>query len=821
MFDRFTEGARRAIVVAQNYARTVGHNYIGSEHLLVGLLSDEGCEAAKAVAKYGVSCSDVIKKLDEVLGKGNYQFTDGFGFTPRTKKILETSLYEARGLRNNYVGTEHLLLAILDDRDCVAAQLLQILGVDSETLRKDIVHQKNNAGAYTNEAAYKRVRQQAAAFGAEKETPSLDKYGKDFTKLASEGVLDPVIGRDAEVQRIIQILCRRTKNNPVLIGDPGVGKSAIIEGLAQRINSGDVPELLKNKRVVSLDTGALIAGTKYRGEFEERFKDCINELCESGNTILFIDELHMIVGLGSTEGSADASNMLKPELARGRLQLIGATTPDEYRRYIEKDSAFERRLQPVKVGEPTLQETFLILRGIRDKYEAHHKVSIPDDALRAAVELSDRYIADRFLPDKAIDLMDEAASRVRLNKHNAPPDLKSLETRLEALMLEKDEAVSNQNYERAAVIRDETANLTKQLEDMRSSWSSSRDGEQSVVTADDIAQVVNLWTGIPVQKLTETDSERLLHLEEALHKRVIGQDDAISAVSRAMRRSGAGLKDPKRPIGSFLFMGPTGVGKTELAKALADAMFGDEDALVRLDMSEYREAHTVSKLIGSPPGYVGFDDGGHLTERVRRRPYCVILFDEIEKAHPDIFNVLLQVLDDGILTDSKGRTVDFKNSILILTSNVGAAKAAANKTMGFVEASTEQTYERLREATTAELKKLFKPEFINRIDEIIVFKPLEREQTREVVKLMLKGVTDRLAERNIFLSLSDAAIDLLAQNGFDEQYGARPLRREIQHQVEDSMSEAILMGDIKLGNRVEGDVRDGRLVFRAQARDEE
>ena len=818
IFDRFTEGARRAVVAAQDYARSYGHNYIGSEHLLMGLLKDENCEAARSIATHGVHFSDVVQKLDEVLGKGSFEFTDSFGFTPRTKKILETSLYEARELRSNYVGTEHLLLAILDDKECVATRLLQVLGVNVDLIRSELTAQKTDSAKYQGSHNYRKV-QKPREQKPQDDTPWLDKYGKDFIKLAEQGLLDPVIGRDSEVQRIIQILCRRTKNNPVLVGDPGVGKTAIIEGLAQRIVSMDVPDILKGKKVVSLDTGALIAGTKYRGDFEERFGKCISEIAETGNTILFIDELHTIVGLGATDGSQDASNMLKPELARGRIQLIGATTPDEYRKYIEKDSAFERRLQPVNVGEPSVEETYLILKGVRDRYEVHHKVSIPDDVLHAAAELSDRYITDRFLPDKAIDLMDEAASRVRLIRYNAPPNIKSLELKLEALILEKDEAVSNQNYERAAQIRDEIKRISDEIATLREKWSNARAGVENTVTVGDIEEVISLWTGIPVKKLTEKDSERLLHIEEILRDRVIGQDDAISAVARAMRRSGAGLRNPKRPIGSFLFLGPTGVGKTELAKALSSAMIGDEDAMIRLDMSEYREAHSISKLIGSPPGYVGYNEGGTLAERVRRKPYSLILFDEIEKAHPDMFNVLLQILDEGTLTDSKGRTVDFKNTIVVLTSNIGASAVAVSKTLGFVEAEHGYSYERLKELTSAEMKKQFMPEFINRIDEIIVFRTLGRDHTCQIVRLMLKDVVRRLESAGIELNMSDEAVSLLAANGFDEKFGARPLRREMQRQVEDGLSEAILSGEIKQGDTVMADVQDGKIHFNVMGRD--
>ena len=627
--------------------------------------------------------------------------------------------------------------------------------------------------------------------------------------------MDPEIGRSEDIQRIIQILSRRTKNNPVLIGDPGVGKSAIIEGLAQRIVAGETPDLLKDKRVVSLDIAGMLAGTKYRGEFEERIKAALDELKASGNTILFIDELHTIVGAGASEGSVDASNILKPALARGEIQVVGATTPDEFRRYIEKDAALERRFQPVSVGEPTKEQALQILMGLRDKYEAHHKARITDDALKAAVELSDRYIQDRFLPDKAIDLMDEAASSVRLKAYIAPPDMKEMEATLESLLTEKEEAVNNQNYERAAHLRDEEQKLRAKISALREDWDNTREQRESTVNEEDIAQVVNLWTGIPVKQLTEDEGTKLLRLEQELHKRVIGQDEAVMAVSRAIRRARAGLKDPKRPIGSFLFLGPTGVGKTELSRALAEAMFSDENAMIRLDMSEYMEPHSVAKLIGSPPGYVGYDDGGQLTERVRRRPYCVLLLDEIEKAQPDVFNILLQVLDDGWLKDSKGRTVDFRNTIIIMTSNLGASRLIQNNTVGFGRDSREFSYERMKDVMMSELKKAFRPEFLNRIDEIIIFHPLEQEQTAQIAKLMLANVIERLRDRNIELIVTDEAAMHLAKDGFDIQYGARPLRRAIQQQLEDSLSEVLLSGEIKLGDKVEAYLDEGKLKFRA------
>ncbi|HWR22966.1 MAG TPA: ATP-dependent Clp protease ATP-binding subunit [Feifaniaceae bacterium] len=803
-FDRFTEGARRALAIAQETARELGHNYVGTEHILLGLTQEDN-PASRALSLAGVEHDDILKQTERLVGRGDYQFTDSFGYTARTKKVIELSLYEAKTLNNSYIGTEHLLLALIREREGVAARILQDLGVDLGELRKAMLEERAAEGG----------GKPGGGRGNGKETPTLDKFGKDLTRLARDGELDPVIGRSGEIARIVQILSRRTKNNPVLIGDPGVGKSAIIEGLAQRIVSGDIPEILKDKRVVTLDLGGMLAGTKYRGEFEERIKAAIDELKSSGSTILFIDELHTVVGAGASEGSIDASNILKPALARGEIQVVGATTLDEYRKHIEKDAAFERRFQPVTVGEPSQEEAKQILFGLRDRYEAHHKARITDEAVNAAVELSSRYIADRYLPDKAIDLMDEAASKVRLQAYVSPPDLKELETQIEAARKEKEEAVNNQNYERAAQVRDEEQKLKREMEDKRKAWEDARKEEKSIVTEEDVAQVVAAWTGIPVKKLTEDESQRLLQLEETLHGRVIGQEEAVSAVARAIRRARAGLKDPKRPIGSYIFLGPTGVGKTELSKALAEAMFGDEDAMIRLDMSEYMEPHSVSKLMGSPPGYVGYDDGGQLTEKVRRKPYSVILFDEIEKAHPDVFNALLQILEDGRLTDSKGRVVSFKNTILIMTSNVGANKLNKAGRLGFGsdDNAAVSGYERMKETMMEELKRTFRPEFLNRVDEIILFHSLEKDQTLEIVKLMLKSVIERLTGRGIKLSITPEVETYLAEAGFDPTYGARPLRRAIQHQVEDSLSEEILSGRVQLGDSVEAVMQDGKLCW--------
>ena len=800
--ERCTEGAKRALALAQEAARAMGHNYVGSEHLLLGLIREEEGAAYKALSAFGVTADAVAERADALVGRGDYHFTDSFGYTPRTKKILELSLYEAKSLKMGYIGTEHILLAILRERDSVAVRILQDLGADIPGLQSVLA-----GGRPTGEAAQKPAQKGQG-------TPILDQYGRDLTRAARDGELDPVIGRETEIQRVIQILCRRTKNNPALIGDPGVGKSTVIEGLAQRIAAGKIPELLKDKRIVTLDLGSMLAGTKYRGEFEERITNAIDELRADGSTILFIDELHTIVGAGATEGSIDASNILKPALARGEIQVIGATTLDEYRKHIEKDAALERRFQPVTVGEPTREEAVAILFGLRDRYEAHHKARITDEAIRAAVELSGRYIPDRFLPDKAIDLMDEAASRVRLRAYNTPPDVKALRERIEGLRKEKEEAVNNQNYERAAALRDEEQHLSAQISATEADWERERDNQESTVTEEDIADVVHAWTGIPVRQLTEDESEKLLHLEETLHRRVIGQEEAVSAVSRAIRRARAGLKDPARPIGSYLFIGPTGVGKTELSRALAEALFGDENAMVRLDMSEYMEMHSVSKLIGSPPGYVGYGDGGQLTERVRRRPYSVILLDELEKAHPDVFNLLLQVLEDGRLTDAQGHTVDFRNTVIIMTTNAGLSHAQQAHTVGFGAVSDALTQERLRETMMAELKKTFRPEFLNRVDEIIMFNPLEETEMRAIARLMLARITDRLKARGISLAVTPEAEALLSSSGFDPLYGARPLRRAIQHQVEDSLSEEVLAGRIKLGDSVTAFAEDGKLVFR-------
>ncbi len=813
-FARFTQGAKTALAYAAEFAKELGHNYVGTEHLILGILEENGPSAA-LLKEQGVTGQALKELIVQAVGKGDYVLNDNFGYTPRVKKILEVSKTVARQLGLSYIGTEHMLYALLRERECIANRLLSELGVDYQKIQQGIIGLAEQGGGA------------AAAGGAPSgeaagDTPSLDKFGRDLTAAAKNGELDPVIGRKQEIERIIQILIRRTKNNPVLIGEPGVGKSAIAEGLAQRIAEGNIPELLREKRVVSLDLAGMVAGAKYRGEFEERFKNALKELMSDGNVILFIDELHTIVGAGAAEGSIDAANMLKPMLARGELQLIGATTLEEYRKYIEKDAALERRFQPVNVGEPSREETLEILKGLRDKYEAHHKVKITDGALQAAVDLSSRYIMDRFLPDKAIDLMDEAASKVRIAMFVAPPDLREKEKQLEELKGEKEQAIDHQEFEKAAELRDREKALAAEIEDTKHSWEKERGVSKAEVTEEDIAGIVADWTHVPVTKLTEDESQKLLHLEEILHERVIGQDEAVRAVSRAIRRARAGLKDPHRPVGSFIFLGPTGVGKTELSKALAAAMFGDENAIIRMDMSEYMERHTVSKLIGSPPGYVGFDDGGQLTEKVRRKPYSVVLFDEIEKAHPDVFNILLQILEDGRLTDSRGRTVDFKNTVIIMTSNIGASRIGAKSKIGFGQAEEDPSgYEHMKEHMMEELKRSFRPEFLNRIDDIIVFHNLDEEDTLKIAALMLKSIAQRLTERNIHLSYTDEVVAKLAKMGFDAEYGARPLRRLMQQTVEDKLSEEILEGSVRLGDEVRMELSDDEFVFKAQNRPEQ
>ncbi|MFK2826815.1 ATP-dependent protease ATP-binding subunit ClpC [Bacillus sp. B190/17] len=805
MFGRFTERAQKVLALAQEEALRLGHSNIGTEHILLGLVREGEGIAAKALYGLGLSSEKIQEEVENLIGRGEGS-TQTVHYTPRAKKVTELSMDEARKLGHSYVGTEHILLGLIREGEGVAARVLSNLGVSLNKARQQVLQLLGS-----NES---NGHQSGSASNAN--TPTLDGLARDLTMIAREGSLDPVIGRGKEIQRVIEVLSRRTKNNPVLIGEPGVGKTAIAEGLAQQIVNNEVPETLRNKRVMTLDMGTVVAGTKYRGEFEDRLKKVMDEIRQAGNIILFIDELHTLIGAGGAEGAIDASNILKPSLARGELQCIGATTLDEYRKYIEKDAALERRFQPIQVDEPTLEESIQILKGLRDRYEAHHRVSITDEAIDAAVKMSDRYISDRFLPDKAIDLIDEAGSKVRLRSFTTPPNLKELEIKLDGIRNEKDAAVQSQEFEKAASLRDAEQKLREELERTKNNWKEKQGKENSEVTLDDIAKVVSSWTGIPVSKLAQTETERLLNLEEILHSRLIGQEEAVKAVSKAVRRARAGLKDPKRPIGSFIFLGPTGVGKTELAKALAESMFGDEDAMIRIDMSEYMEKHSTSRLVGSPPGYVGYEEGGQLTEKVRRKPYSVILLDEIEKAHPDVFNILLQVLEDGRLTDSKGRTVDFRNTVLIMTSNVGAQSLRRNKFVGFNIQDGEQDFQDMKGKVMEELKRAFRPEFINRIDEIIVFHALEKKHLKEIVTLMSDQLTNRLKEQNIIVELSDRAKEKITDEGYDPEYGARPLRRALQKQVEDRLSEELLKGNISIGQNVLVDVEGDEFIVKVQ-----
>lgn len=812
-FKGFTEKANKALNLAIESAEEMRHNYVGTEHILYGLVKEGSGVAATALNECGVTEDALREKLESINGTMSLVELTPDDFTPRTKRVLRAAVIISSKTGYTYVGTEHLLLAILSESDSYAVAFLEELGVSVERLAQ-AVSKGMQGGA---DDGFGGFENESAPNGSQKGGSALDKFGRDLTQAAKNGEIDPVIGREKEIQRVIQILSRRTKNNPVLIGEPGVGKTAVAEGLALEIAKGNVPEILKDKRVVSLDLTGMVAGAKYRGDFEERIKAAIDEVKKSKNTILFIDELHTIVGAGAAEGSADAANILKPSLARGDFQVIGATTLNEYRKYIEKDAALERRFQPVKVGEPTPEQAVQILKGLRDSYEAHHKVKITDEAINAAVTLSSRYIADRYLPDKAIDLIDEGASKVRLASLTSPDNVKELEDEIADYEKEKASAINEQDFERAARLRDEQKELQAKLDDAKKKWQEQQKGNSGEVTAEDIAKIVSEWTGIPVVQLTKEESERLLNMENVLHERVIGQSEAVTAIAKAIRRGRVGLKDPKRPVGSFIFLGPTGVGKTELCKALAEAMFGDENAMLRLDMSEYMEKHTVSKLIGSPPGYVGFEEGGQLTEKVRRKPYSVVLFDEIEKAHPDVFNMLLQILEDGRLTDSQGRTVDFKNTIIIMTSNVGARLITEKQSsLGFNsenENAEESEKKDIKELVTGELRKVFRPEFLNRVDDIIVFNKLNKDEIKQIAVKMLRTLENRLDKMNIKISFTDNAVSEIADKGFDENYGARPLRRAIQNEIEDPLSEQMLEGKVKDGAVVTCDFADGQFTF--------
>ncbi|MBQ3120416.1 MAG: ATP-dependent Clp protease ATP-binding subunit [Peptococcaceae bacterium] len=812
MFGHFTEKAQRVMYYAQEEARAMRYPAVGTEHLLMGILREGDSVAARALLELGVTLEKVHELISQVVTPGNTVIGNEIAITPRVKKVLQLAQEEAVRWGVNYIGTEHLLLGLLHEGEGLAAQVLQALDVHPDALRKQVMALLGGTG--TMDANIAGGAKSASA----KNRDMLNEFGRNLNELVEQGKIDPVIGRDTEIERVIQVLCRRTKNNPALLGEPGVGKTAIAEGLAQRIVNGNVPELLRNKEVFTLDIGSMVAGARYRGDFEERLKKVMDEVKKDSNIILFIDEMHTLIGAGSAEGSLDAANILKPELARGDIQCIGATTLDEYRKHIEKDAALERRFQPITVNEPSEEDAIAILKGIRDKYEAHHSVEISDEAIEAAVKLSGRYISDRFLPDKAIDLIDEAASRVRLQTYTAPPDIKALEEELERLSKEKEAAVISQEYEKAAMYRDREKETQAELNRLTEEWKNGATAKAKVVTGEDIAQIVSKWTGVPVTKLQAEDTERLLHMEEILHQRVVGQDEAVKAVSRAVRRAQSGLKSPKRPIGSFLFLGPTGVGKTELARALAEVLFDDEDAVIRVDMSEYMEKHSVARMVGAPPGYVGHDEGGQLTEAVRRKPYSIVLLDEIEKAHPDVFNILLQVLDDGRLTDSQGRTVDFKNTVIIMTSNIGAGHIK-NSTVGFGTAGNGEEnkaeYDKMKARVMEALKAAFRPEFLNRVDETIVFHALEKEHIMQIVDLMMKDLHKRLAEQNITMEVTAEAKAKLVEDGYDPAYGARPLRRTIQRQVEDPLAEDLLRGRYQAGDVVKVDVtKDGVVLLK-------
>ena len=809
---KFTNSAQVALEIATNLAIKLGHDYVGTEHILYGLVEEPNGVAGRLLEKQGITIESILEQIEVLVGSNpvNVLSVEDIGFTPRTKRVIENAFIEARKLNSEYIGTEHLLVGIMREGDSVAVRIMMNLNVAPQKIYSEIVKlikEGEEANSDNNKT-----------YGSFNSTPTLNQYGTDLTKKAQEGKLDPVIGRQKEIERVVQILSRRTKNNPCLIGEPGVGKTAIAEGLAQRIIQGDIPETLKNKRVVSLDISGMVAGAKYRGDFEERIKKALNEVKKAGDVILFIDEIHTIVGAGSAEGAVDAANILKPLLARGEINVVGATTTNEYRKYIEKDAALERRFSPVMVEEPNKEDAIKILEGLRDKYEAHHNVKIPDESIKAAVEYSIRYVNDRYLPDKAIDLIDEAASKVKMKTYTKPDSLKKLDDEIEKLTREKEEAIATQNFEKAANLRDKEKNKKKELEEKQEKWKNTNNKKVSIVTAEDIANVIATWTGIPVNKITESENEKLKNLEENLHKRVIGQDEAVTAIAKAIRRGRVGLKDPNRPIGSFLFLGPTGVGKTELSKALAENLFGNENTMIRIDMSEFMEPHSVAKLIGSPPGYVGYDEGGQLTEKVRRKPYSVILFDEVEKAHPDVMNMLLQILEDGRLTDSQGRTVNFKNTVIIMTSNVGARLITDRNKLGFTnnqneEEKNKKDYEETKKEVMAELKKQFRPELLNRIDDIIVFHKLENKDIEKIIDLMLNQVIKRMKAQDIEIEISDDVKKLIAEKCVDNNYGARPLRRAIQSMLEDKIAEAILDGIVQPNKKAKVVVKDGNIVI--------
>ncbi len=817
MTYKFTNSAERVLEIANDIALELGHNYVGTEHILYGLTKEERGVASKVLEKQNVTPDTVIEKIEELVGREDTVSESTVGFTPRTKRVMENAFRESKKMGSDYIGTEHLLIGIMREGDSIAVRIMLELEVNPQKLYNEIVKVVNEYDNNTTSESESSSKSSTSY----NSTPTLNQFGSDLTKLAEGGKLDPVIGRKEEIERVIQILSRRTKNNPCLIGEPGVGKTAVVEGLAQKIISQDVPEILKNKRVVSMDISSMVAGAKYRGDFEERIKKSLNEVKKAGDVILFIDEIHTIVGAGAAEGAIDAANIMKPLLARGEIQVVGATTLNEYRKYIEKDAALERRFQPITVNEPNVEDSIEILKGVRDKYEAHHNVKITDEAIEAAVNLSSRYINDRFLPDKAIDLIDEASSKARLKAYTEPENIKKIEEELENTKKEKEEAITIQDFEKAATLRDKEHRLKDELKKQKTKWKDKNTKNIINITAEDIAEIIAVWTGIPAQKINQSENEKLKNLEKALHERVVGQSEAVTAVAKAIRRGRVGLKDPRRPIGSFLFLGPTGVGKTELSKALAESLFGDENAIIRVDMSEYMESHSTSKMIGSPPGYVGFDEGGGLTEKVRRKPYSVILFDEIEKAHPDVMNMLLQILEDGRLTDSHGRTVNFKNTVIIMTSNVGARLITDKKTLGFSsntseENSAKEEYETIKKEVLAELKKQFRPEFINRVDEIIVFHKLTMIELEDIVDIMLKQVKERLEDQGMSIQVDKSAKDLIIKKGTDSNFGARPLRRAIQSILEDKLAEEILDGNIKPGDKAKVTAKDDEIQIKVK-----